>query len=54
MMYYIQQVTPIIPYVIMGISAFQAARAKDKQDKIIHMLWINLALMIAIADAVVK
>jgi uncharacterized membrane protein SirB2 len=54
MIHYIQQAIMILPYILMGVSVFQATRAKDKQDEIVYMLWVIIFLMIIIADKVVK
>ena len=54
MMYYIDQVMSVIPSILIAGAVFQGVRAKDKQDKIIYLLWTIVFLMIAVADEVVK
>lgn len=53
MIEYIQQAMSVIPSILIGACVFQSVRAKDKQDKIIYLLWVIVFLMVAIADKLV-
>lgn len=54
MMYYIELGLTFAPYVFLTVSVYQAIRAEDKQEKIIHLLWAIIFVMIAVADEVSK
>jgi len=53
-MYYIDQVMSVISFILITGAVFQGVRAKDKQDKIIYLLWTIVFLIGAVADKVVK
>jgi hypothetical protein len=53
-MYYIELGLAFAPYLFLTVSAYQSMRAEDKQEKIIHLLWAIIFVMIAVADEVSK
>jgi hypothetical membrane protein len=40
--------------ILMGINTYRAMMATDKQDKIIHLLWVIIFIMIAMIGVLKK
>jgi len=53
-MYYIELGLTFAPYLFLTVSVYKAIRAEDNQEKIIHLLWAIIFLMIAVADEAIK
>jgi hypothetical protein len=54
MMYYIELGFNFAPYVFLTVSVYKSLRAEDNQEKIIHLLWAIIFVVIAVADEVSK
>lgn len=43
----IYNISMVVIFILVGINTHQSFRATDKQDKIIHLLWVIIFIMIA-------
>jgi hypothetical protein len=43
----IYNISMVVIFMLVGFNTYQSMQATDKQDKIIHLLWVIIFIMIA-------